>query len=92
MKIEKFNSINENVSNIKEFFMIKMSGQFDIRNIEFNSFVDAMNYMYDNYNDTHAGRILIKNYGKSYEIYKIKKELIDKNEFDMWYNTKKYNI
>lgn len=83
MKINKFNSLN---SRTKYFYMIEMRGDFDLKEMAFESFNDAMNYMNHNYEEK------VQYYGEKYKVFKIKKELIDKDMFNMWQDSNKYNL
>lgn len=90
MKINKFNTINENYK--KDFYVVEMTGEFDLKNIEFDSVFDAMTYLNNNYNN----ELLLSSYDKGYKIFKIQKELVGKDTvkdiLKMMQNSNKYNL
>ena len=76
----------ENMFGRKTFFMIEIKGDFDLKNCEFDSFNDAMEYMTHNYEDS------INNFGTDYKIYEMQKKLVSKDMFIRWENQNKYNL
>jgi len=84
---EKFENVN-----IKEYYSIQISGEFDTNNNEFDSFNEAMEYLSNNF----VKGFVIDGYNKpgiqGYKIYKMKREKIDETEYETWLNAKKYNL
>jgi hypothetical protein len=76
----------ENMFGKENYFIIEIRGEFDLNNIRFETFNSAMNYMNFNYEE------LTPYFGKEYKIFEIQKKSVNKDQFIMWENQRKYNL
>jgi len=83
----KFLKLFENKNDKYVVYKLKLPGDFDANNIDFESFEEAINYVINVISEEFA----IKSFGIEYTIKKcIIEETTD--DFELWKETKKYNI
>jgi len=85
MKIRRFNENSDTELKLSERYYTILG--IDINN-EFDTYDDAIKYMFGYYDKVGV----VDSYGKRFKIYEVKTNEMTKEYFDVWQESKKYNI